>query len=153
MAGFGLDFRPSAWQNMRDMKFQRLLTLALPVLCLCSCSLLPPKEVSRTELFKPDMYTAMDYTELTDMMYYGSDADYDYFSRGSFRYKVKRSENAVPAAVRTDFTSWSNGRMYRSCLMDTYMGGSGTAGTSAADLKAAAAQKINTFLQNRAARH
>lgn len=135
------------------MNKTHLILLAAAVTAFSSCSLLPPKEVSRTELFKPDMYTAMDYTELTDMMYYGSDADYDYFSRGSFRYKVKRSENAVPAAVRTDFTSWSNGRLYRSCLMDTYMGGSGTTGTSAAALKAAAAQKINSFLQNRAAQH
>lgn len=132
-----------------------LLLLAVTALSFTSCSLLPPKEVSRTELFKPDMYTAMDYTELTDMMYYGSDADYDYFSRGSFRYKVKRSENAVPAAVRTEFTSWSNGRMYRGCLMDTYLGGSGTTGTTGtagSAIKAAAAQKLNTFLQNRANR-
>lgn len=135
------------------MNKTHLILLAAAVTAFSSCSLLPPKEVSRTELFKPDMYTAMDYTELTDMQYYGSDADYDYFSRGSFRYKVKRSENAVPAAVRTDFTSWSNGRLYRGCLMDTYMGGSGTTGTSAAALKAAAAQKINSFLQNRAAQH
>lgn len=135
------------------MNKTHLILLAAAVTAFSSCSLLPPKEVSRTELFKPDMYTAMDYTELTDMMYYGSDADYDYFSRGSFRYKVKRSENAVPAAVRTDFTSWSNGRLYRGCLMDTYLGGSGTTGTSAAALKAAAAQKINSFLQNRAAQH
>lgn len=135
------------------MNKTHLILLTAAALAFSSCSLLPPKEVSRTELFKPDMYTAMDYTELTDMQYYGSDADYDYFSRGSFRYKVKRSENAVPAVVRTEFTGWNNGRLYRSCLMDTYMGGSGSTGTSAADLKAAAAQKLNTFLQKRAAQH
>lgn len=135
-----------------------LLLLSAAALAFSSCSLLPPKEVTRAQLFKPDVFTAMDYTELTDMQYYGSDADYDYFSRGSFRYKVKRSENAVPAAVRTEFTGWNNGRMYRSCLMDTYLSGSGsgttgTTGTTAAALKAAAVQKINTFLQNRAAQH
>ena len=135
------------------MNKTHLLLLSAAALAFSSCSLLPPKEVSRTELFKPDMYTAMDYKELTDMQYYGSDADYDYFSRGSFRYKVKRSENAVPAAVRTEFTGWNNGRMYRGCLMDTYLGGSGTTGTAGSSLKAAAAQKINTFLQNRAAQH
>lgn len=132
-----------------------LLLLSAAALAFSSCSLLPPKEVTRAQLFKPDVFTAMDYTELTNMQYYGADAEYDYFSRGSFRYKVKRSENAVPAAVRTEFTGWNNGRLYRGCLEDTFLGGklltNGGGAAARSALKAAAAQKLNTFLQNRAA--
>lgn len=133
------------------MNKTHLLLLTAAALAFSSCSLLPPKEVSRNQLFKPDVFTVMDYTELTDMQYYGSDADYDYFSRGSFRYKVKRSENAVPAPVRTDFTSWSNGRMYRDCLKQQYMGGlqTNTARDTTAALKAAGVQMLNDFLQKR----
>lgn len=95
------------------MKSLRLLTCAAAAAALCACSLLPPKEVSRRELFTPGVSTLMDCRELTDMKYYGADAEYDYFSRGSTRYKVKRSENAVPAVLRRDFTGWHDGEKYR----------------------------------------
>lgn len=100
------------------MKSLRFLSCVVGALALCACSLLPPKEVSRKELFTPGVATLMDHTELTDMKYYGADAEYDYFSRGSTRYKVKRTENAVPALMRRDFTGWNNGETYRSMVTE-----------------------------------
>lgn len=155
------------------MKHTHLLTLAVFSLALGSCSLLPPKEVTRTELFTPSLSTALDHTELTDMMYYGCDGQYDYFTRGSRRYKVLVSQNAVPAATRFTFDNWQTGKMYRGALKETAMeavvnkltgtnaAGTAAAGTNAAQsantqavkeaLKQKATQKLNTYLQNRAA--
>lgn len=151
------------------MKHTHLLTLAAFSLALGSCSLLPPKEVTRTELFTPSLSTAIDHTELTDMMYYGCDGQYDYFTRGSRRYKVLVSQNAVPAATRFTFDNWQTGKMYRGALKETAMeavvnkltGTNTAAGTNAAQpantqavkeaLKQKATQKLNTYLQNRAA--
>lgn len=161
------------------MKHTHLLTLAVFSLALGSCSLLPPKEVTRTELFTPTLSTALDHTELTDMMYYGCDGQYDYFTRGSRRYKVLVSQNAVPAATRFTFDNWQTGKMYRGALKDSALEfvankltgtntvvGSPAVGTPAVGtpatqpantqavkeaLKQKATQKLNTYLQNRAA--
>lgn len=151
------------------MKHTHLLTLAAFSLALGSCSLLPPKEVTRTELFTPSLSTALDHTELTDMMYYGCDGQYDYFTRGSRRYKVLVSQNAVPAATRFTFDNWQTGKMFRGALKETAMeavvnkltGTNTAAGTPATQpantqavkeaLKQKATQKLNTYLQNRAA--
>lgn len=156
------------------MKHTHLLTLAVFSLALGSCSLLPPKEVTRTELFTPDLSTVIDHTELTDMMYYGCDGQYDYFTRGSRRYKVLVSQNAVPAATRFTFDNWQTGKMYRGALKDTALEfvankltGTSAAGTAATGtpaaaqsantqavkeaLKQKATQKLNTYLKNRAA--
>ena len=87
------------------------ILLAVAALALSSCSLMPVTTISRSELLKPTAMTAIDHSTYTDMMYYGADDTYDYFTRNSLKYRVLRTENAMPAATaaRTVTTTISTG--------------------------------------------
>jgi hypothetical protein len=61
----------------------------------------------------------MNSSELTDMKYYGADAEYDYFTRGYTRYRVLKSENCLPESARFTFNNWQGGKLYRDCLKDS----------------------------------
>ncbi len=87
----------------------------LLALGLCSCV----RTVSRKELLTPTLATAMDSSELTDMKYYGADAEYDYFTRGYSRYRVLKSENCLPESARFTFDNWQTSKLYRDCLKDS----------------------------------
>jgi hypothetical protein len=87
--------------------------MLLLALGLSSCAV---KTVTRKELLTPTLATAMDSSELTDMKYYGSDSEYDYFTRSYTRYRVLRSENAIPESARFTFNNWQGGKLYRECL-------------------------------------
>ncbi len=95
---------------------KKLLLVVLAGGLLCSCA---TKTVSRTELFSPTLATAMDSTELTGMMYYGADEQYDYFTRGISRLRVAKSENAVPSFARFTFNNWQGGKKYSDCLKES----------------------------------
>jgi hypothetical protein len=90
--------------------------MMLLALALSSCAV---KTVSRKELLTPTLSTAMDHTELTDMKYYGADAEYDYFTRGYTRYRVLKSENCLPESARFAFNNWQGGKLYRDCLKES----------------------------------
>ena len=90
--------------------------IMLLALGLSSCAV---KTVSRKELLTPTLSTAMDYSELTDMKYYGSDAEYDYFTRSYTRYRVLKSENCLPERARFTFNNWQGGKLYRECLTES----------------------------------
>lgn len=90
--------------------------IVLLALGLSSCAV---KTVSRKELLTPTLSTAMDHTELTDMKYYGADAEYDYFTRGYTRYRVLKSENCLPESARFTFNNWQGGKLYRECLTES----------------------------------
>ena len=92
---------------------KRVALFAVSVLALTSCSLLPVTTISRTELLTPTAMTAVDPSTYTGMMYYGADDTYDYFTRNSLKYRVLRSENAMPAAGRFPFDDWKTGKLYR----------------------------------------
>ena len=77
------------------------------------------KTVTRKELLTPTLSTAIDHTELTDMRYYGADAEYDYFTRGYTRYRVLKSENCLPESARFTFDNWQSSKLYRDCLKDS----------------------------------
>lgn len=87
--------------------------MLLLALGLSSCAV---KTVTRKELLTPTLATAMDSSELTDMKYYGSDAEYDYFTRGYTRYRVLKSEKCLPDSARFTFNNWQGGKLYRECL-------------------------------------
>ena len=89
--------------------------MLLLALGLSSCV----KTVSRKELLTPTLATAMDSSELTDMKYYGADAEYDYFTRGYSRYRVLKSENCLPESARFTFDNWQTSKLYRDCLKDS----------------------------------
>lgn len=89
--------------------------MLLVALGLSSCV----KTVTRKELLTPNLSTVMDHTELTDMKYYGADAEYDYFTRGYTRYRVLKSENCLPESARFTFDNWQTSKMYRDCLKDS----------------------------------
>ena len=95
---------------------KKLLLVVLAGGLLCSCA---TKTVSRTELFSPTLATAVDSTELTGMMYYGADDQYDYFTRGISRLRVAKSENAVPSFARFTFNNWQGGKKYSDCLKES----------------------------------
>ncbi len=90
--------------------------MLLLALGLSSCAV---KTVSRKELLTPTLATAINYNELTDMKYYGSDAEYDYFTRGYTRYRVLRSEKCLPESARFTFNNWQGGKLYRDCLTES----------------------------------
>ena len=90
--------------------------MLLLALGLSSCAV---KTVTRKELLTPTLATAMDSSELTDMKYYGSDAEYDYFTRGYTRYRVLKSENCLPEGARFTFNNWQGGKLYRECLTES----------------------------------
>ncbi len=117
------------------MKLTRLFAFAVMTLALSSCSMFVAQPVSRSELLTPTAYTALNPNEMTDMKYYGADDTYDYFTRGYSRYKVLRTEKAIPDAARFTFDNWQTSKLYRDCLKET-------ATQSIAD-------KIGNFLQNR----
>ena len=89
--------------------------IMLLALGLSSCV----KTVTRSELLTPTLSTAVDHTELTDMKYYGSDTQYDYFTRGYSRYRVLKSENCLPESARFTFDHWQTSKLYRDCLTDS----------------------------------
>lgn len=89
------------------------ILLVVAAMSLVSCSLMPVTTISRSELLKPTAMTAIDHSTYTDMMYYGADDTYDYFTRNSLKYRVLRTENAVPAAGRFTFDNWQTGKLYR----------------------------------------
>ena len=90
--------------------------MLLLALGLSSCAV---KTVTRKELLTPTLATAMDSSELTDMKYYGSDAEYDYFTRGYTRYRVLKSEKCLPESARFTFNNWQGGKLYRECLTES----------------------------------
>ena len=90
--------------------------IMLLALGLSSCAV---KTVTRKELLTPTLSTAMDSSELTDMKYYGCDAEYDYFTRGYTRYRVLKSENCLPESGRFAFNHWQGGKLYRDCLKES----------------------------------
>lgn len=95
---------------IRAMKNTILVVVA--ALALSSCSLMPVTTISRSELLTPTAMTAMDPSTYTGMMYYGADDTYDYFTRNSLKYRVLRTENAMPAAGRFTFDNWQTGKLY-----------------------------------------
>lgn len=124
--------------------------IMLLALGLSSCAV---KTVSRSELLTPTLATAMDTSELTDMMYYGCDAEYDYFTRGYTRYRVLKSENCLPESARFTFNYWQGGKLYRDCLKESVgtslatklqnlLNGATTNGTTAQTLPAPATPAV-----------
>lgn len=95
---------------------KKLIPVILLALGLSSCAV---KTVSRSELLTPTLATAMNTSELTDMKYYGADTEYDYFVRGYSRYRVRKSENAIPESARFNFDNWQTSKLYRDCLKDS----------------------------------
>ncbi|MBQ8516629.1 MAG: hypothetical protein IJ498_03515 [Akkermansia sp.] len=93
------------------------ITSIIAMAALASCSLMPVQTITRKELLTPTTYTAVDPTSYTDMMYYGADNTYDYFTRNSLRYRVLRTENAMPESGRFTFNNWQGGKLYRDCLV------------------------------------
>lgn len=128
---------------------------------LSSCAV---KTVSRKELLTPTLATVMNTSELTDMKYYGSDATYDYFTRGYTRYRVLRSEKCLPESARFTFNNWQGGKLYRECLTESVgntiveklqnlLNGATTTSTTAQTLPAATTPTVTpattpTTLQN-----
>lgn len=92
---------------------KKLIPALLLAMGLSSCAV---KTVSRSELLTPTLATAVDSSELTDMKYYGADAEYDYFTRGYTRYRVLKSENCLPESARFTFDNWKTSKLYRECL-------------------------------------
>ncbi len=137
------------------------ITSLIAALALASCSLMPVQTITRKELLTPSAYTAIDPSSYTDMMYYGADDTYDYFTRNSLRYRVLRTEKSMPESARFTFSNWQGGKMYRDCLVGAAVnavmpGNASNAGssTSAANTyqpKTSAGQKVKAWLQNKAA--
>ena len=92
---------------------KKLLSCILLAATLSSCV---TKTVTRSELLTPTLHTVINSDELVDMKYYGSDSEYDYFTRSYTRYRVLRSENAIPESARFSFNNWQGGKLYRECL-------------------------------------
>lgn len=128
--------------------------IMLLALGLSSCV----KTVTRSELLTPTLSTAMDHTELTDMKYYGSDTQYDYFTRGYSRYRVLKSENCLPESARFTFDHWKTSKLYRDCLKESVgsslvsklqglLNGATTNGTTVQSLPATPAAAPATTIQ------
>ncbi len=95
---------------------KKLISVFVVALALSSCA---TKTVSRTELFTPTTATLINSEELTGMMYYGADDQYDYFTRGWQRLRVAKTENAVPSYARFTFNHWQGGKKYTECLQQS----------------------------------
>lgn len=95
---------------------KKLISVFIVALALSSCA---TKTVSRTELFTPTTATLINSEELTGMMYYGADDQYDYFTRGWQRLRVAKTENAVPSYARFTFNNWQGGKKYTECLQQS----------------------------------
>lgn len=94
---------------------KKLIPVLLVALGLSSCV---TKTVSRTELFTPTTATLLNSDELTEMKYYGSDDQYDYFTRGFSRLRVAKSEQSIPDSCRFTFNNWTGGKKYTDCIAD-----------------------------------
>lgn len=125
----------------------------LVMTALASCSLMPVQTISRKELLTPSTYTVVDPSSYTDMMYYGADATYDYFTRNDLKYRVLRSENAMPESARFTFNNWQGGKLYRDCLVqsvrDKLMPAASTSSPTASGAQSPAGQAIRNWLQQR----
>ena len=136
------------------------ITSIIAALALASCSLMPVQTITRKELLTPSTYNLVDPSSYTDMMYYGADATYDYFSRNSLRYRVLRTEKAMPESARFTFNNWQGGKMYRDCLVGAAVNAvipGNTAGNAAStpaantyQPKTQTGQNIMNWLQNKA---
>lgn len=140
------------------------ITSIIVMATLASCSLMPVQTITRKELLTPTAYTAVDPSSYTDMMYYGADDTYDYFTRNSLRYRVLRTENAMPQSGRFTFNNWQDGKMYRDCLVGAAVGsiipglsGSNTntstttSSSNSYQPKTQTGQSIQNWLQSKAA--
>ena len=94
---------------------KKLIPVLILALGLSSCAV---KTVSRTELFTPTTTTLINSDELTQMKYYGSDDQYDYYTRGFSRLRVAKSEQSIPDAARFTFNNWQGGKLYTDCIKD-----------------------------------
>lgn len=101
------------WYNARRMK--KLIPVLILALGLSSCAV---KTVSRTELFTPTTATLVNSDELTQMKYYGSDDQFDYYTRGFSRLRVAKSEQSIPNEARFTFNNWQGGKLYTDCIKD-----------------------------------
>ncbi|MBR5894054.1 MAG: hypothetical protein IKZ13_00750 [Akkermansia sp.] len=99
---------------------KKLIPVLILAMALSSCAV---KTVSRTELFTPNTATLINSEELTGMMYYGADNEYDYFSRGFQRLRVAKSEDAIPNSARFTFNNWQGGKKYTECLKESLTSG------------------------------
>ena len=108
-----VDRRGMLWYNARRMK--KLIPVLILALGLTSCAV---KTVSRTELFTPNAATLINTDELVKMKYYGSDAQYDYYTRGFSRLRVAKSEQSIPDAARFTFNNWQGGKLYTDCIKE-----------------------------------
>lgn len=94
---------------------KKIIPVLIVALGLCSCA---TKTVSRTELFTPTTTTLLNSDELTKMKYYGSDDQYDYFTRGFSRLRVAKSEQSIPETCRFTFNNWQGGKLYTDCIKE-----------------------------------
>ncbi len=101
------------WYNVLRMK--KLIPVLILALGLSSCAV---KTVSRTELFTPTTTTLINSDELTQMKYYGSDDQFDYYTRGFSRLRVAKSEQSIPNEARFTFNNWQGGKLYTDCIKD-----------------------------------
>lgn len=115
---------------------------------LSSCSLMPVQTISRTELLTPTAYTALNPTSYIDMMYYGADDTYDYYTRSSVRYRVLRSENSMPNSARFTFNNWQNGKKYRDCVVGSVTSGLRSSASSSSTTGSATQGNLRERAQN-----
>lgn len=94
---------------------KKLIPVLILALGLSSCAV---KTVSRTELFTPTTATLVNSDELTQMKYYGSDDQFDYYTRGFSRLRVAKSEQSIPNEARFTFNNWQGGKLYTDCIKD-----------------------------------
>ena len=99
----------------KPARMKKLIPVLILALGLSSCAV---KTVSRTELFTPTTTTLINSDELTQMKYYGSDDQYDYYTRGFSRLRVAKSEQSIPDAARFTFNNWQGGKLYSDCMKD-----------------------------------
>ena len=111
--GQSIDSRGCLCYNAARMK--KLIPVLILAMGLSSCAV---KTVSRTELFTPTTTTLVNSDELTKMKYYGSDDQYDYYTRGFSRLRVAKSEQSIPDAARFTFNNWQGGKLYTDCIKD-----------------------------------
>lgn len=101
---------------------KKMITVILVSGLLSACSLVPAETITRAELLSPMEGKTVKPSDTLEMVYYGSDEEYDYFERKEVRYRVLREENAIPNAARMEYKGWENGKSYRRCLLDAVRG-------------------------------
>lgn len=99
----------------KPARMKKLIPVLILALGLSSCAV---KTVSRIELFTPNAATLINTDELTKMKYYGSDDQYDYYTRGFSRLRVAKSEQSIPDAARFTFNNWQGGKLYTDCIKE-----------------------------------